>query len=122
VSRVLLVEDEPDLRLLATMSLTLAGHDVVEAATGEAALEVMAGGTAFDVLVLDIRLPGISGWDVLVRLDEMGARTDLGVVIFSAHVGPELSRKADEFGADVYLTKPYEDQELLDAVARATRV
>ena len=122
MSQVLLVEDEPDLRLLATMLLTLAGHDVVEADTGEMALGIIASGAAFDVMVLDIRLPGISGWDVLLRLDEMGARTDLGVVIFSAHVGPELARKADEFGADVYLTKPYEDQELLDAVTRAARV
>ena len=49
----------------------------------------------------------------------MRLRRGLGVVIFSAHVGPTLARKATEFGADVYLTKPYDDQELLDAVDQA---
>ena len=116
MTRVLLVEDEPDLRLLARTLLELDGHEVTEAGSGEAALSLLAE-QEFDVLLLDIQLPGISGWDVLVRLQNNVGPARLGIIVFSAHVGPVEAMRARELGAAVYLTKPYDHDELLRAVA-----
>jgi CheY-like chemotaxis protein len=115
VSTVLVVEDEPDLRLLAATLLQLDGHDVLEAGTGELALDLLRD-NRIDVMLLDIKLPGISGWDVLsrIRAERLDGRP--GVVVFSAHVGPVEARRAEELGAVAYLTKPYDDDALLRAV------
>jgi CheY-like chemotaxis protein len=118
VSDVLVVDDAPDIRLLARLLLERGGHEVSEAGTAEEALRVMAEDRPA-VILLDIQLPGISGWDLLqdLRTKEWLSRTQ--VVLFSAHVDPREFRRAEREGASGYLTKPFTAEQLLDSVRRA---
>ena len=81
---VLVVEDEPDHRAVTRMTLRLSGYDVCEAGTGEDALARLDE-LRPDALVLDIRLPGIDGLEVLAHLRSERARDDVAVVLCSAH-------------------------------------
>lgn len=103
---ILVVDDEPDVRLLARVVLTRAGHDVVECHDGASALERLDELPRPDVVVLDIRMPGLSGWEVLDRL-----RADAPpVLVVTADAG------ALERGHPMLLAKPYRPAELLAAI------
>jgi CheY-like chemotaxis protein len=82
--KVLVVDDEPDIRMLTRMMLEGAGHDVIEAETGERCIEILDAGENPGLILLDIRLPGIDGWEVLERVS---SRTvdPIPVVMMSAH-------------------------------------
>lgn len=116
-NRVLLVEDDDELRQLLARYLTGQGFDVREAANGNDGLSLATDGFA-DVVVLDIMLPDISGLDVL---RELRARTHLPVILLTAR-GDETDRIVGfEVGADDYIPKPCNPRELvarLQAVLR----
>ena len=107
---VLLVDDEPDIRFTARFMLEPEGYSLREASTGEQALEILHENT-FDAILLDIRLPGIQGWDVLdhVRANMPG----VPVVMMSAHSSGDTMKKAIELGSTAYLLKPFKQAELL---------
>ncbi|MGH2694276.1 MAG: response regulator [Actinomycetota bacterium] len=109
--KILVIDDEPDLRLLVRLILESAGYEIVEAATGEEGLDLMTDERPRLVL-LDIRLPGIDGWEVLerMRVDHGG---DIPVIIMSAHSSPRTLEKAKEHGTQGYLVKPFKEAELL---------
>jgi CheY-like chemotaxis protein len=117
VSMVLVVDDEPDVRLLTRLLLEMAGHQVIEAPDGEHALETLAGQEGIDVVLLDLRMPGISGWDVMARLRKEARLPGLHVVVFSAHMEPREYDRVLQEGAQGYLTKPFTEEALLAAVA-----
>jgi CheY-like chemotaxis protein len=106
---VLVVDDVADTRRLMRRVLERAGIRVIEAATGEDALEAIASEHP-DLVVLDLRLPGISGFDVArwVRAspDQTIARTVL--LACSASVQPEVEREARDAGADDFEGKPFD--------------
>src|SRR5882757_1977944 len=81
---VLIVDDEPDVRLIARVVLTSAGYDVIEASSGEEALAALSDDVLPDAVLLDIRMPGIDGWETLRRL--RADKSALPVVIFTAHL------------------------------------
>lgn len=118
MSRVLVIEDEDDIRLLARMILEGAGHQVTDASTGEAGLDAMQDGET-DVVLLDIRLPGIDGWEVLERMRDMPASAGVEVVVMSAHSSGEALERAKTLGITNYLLKPFTREALLDAVESA---
>jgi CheY-like chemotaxis protein len=99
--------------------LEWAGHQVVEAATGAAARARLADDAAAprpDVVLLDLSLPDVSGWDLLADLRARGLLAELRVVVFSAHIGPREYARAAAEGAYAYLTKPFDEEELLAVV------
>jgi CheY-like chemotaxis protein len=97
--RVVVVDDEADIRLLLGMTLPLAGIEVVgEAADGWAGLAEV-GRSEPDAVVLDVRMPGLDGWDTLRQLHEAYPSTP--VVLYTADPEPGLSARAAEFGATV---------------------
>ncbi len=118
MSRILLVEDEDHLAQGLAYNLRNSGYDVVIAATGEAALEVVAR-QDFDLILLDVMLPGISGIEVAKGLRQ------------SEHIQPIVmlsakDRTADaiaglDAGADDYITKPFDLDEVLARVRGALR-
>jgi CheY-like chemotaxis protein len=112
---VLVVEDEPDIRIMTRFMLEQRGYTVEEAATGGQALETLAGQRP-DVVLLDIRLPDVEGWEVLrtIRADERLA--DVPVLIMSAHSSGGTKEQATREGSDGYLVKPFREKELLEAV------
>jgi len=109
-ARILLVEDEADIRDLLKLQLARDGHEVVEAADGESAFRLV-GEQAFDLLVLDWMLPGASGVD-LARAIRAQARgpTDsrVPVLMLTARAEPSDIITGLESGADDYVTKPFE--------------
>lgn len=112
MSLLLVVDDDPHILELVTHFLTEAGHEVVTAATGHGALEE-AGRKSFDLVVLDVLLPGVDGREVCRRLRREGA---VPVLMLTA-LG-ELHHKLQGFdaGADDYLAKPFEPGELVARV------
>ncbi|HTR71761.1 MAG TPA: response regulator [Mycobacteriales bacterium] len=116
MSRVLVAEDEPDIRVLARLLLEMAGHDVVEAADGDAALDLLSIDDAIDVVLLDLRLPGRDGWQVMAELQTMPRATAVRVVVFSAQLEPRDYDRAAQSGAVAYLSKPFTEDALLAAV------
>lgn len=109
--RLLLVDDEHELRQLLAMVLADAGWDVVEAEDGERALESL-GGQRFDVVLLDHRMPGLSGSEVYQRLRAAGDRTPV-VLMTAARNVRELARA---LGVSHFLGKPFDIDELLAIV------
>ena len=118
--RVLAVDDHPaNLRLLDAL-LTPRGYDVLTAASGEEALERL-GATDVDIVLLDIVLPGIDGYEVCRRIREDEATAYLPVVMVTAS-GEEQKVRSLEAGADDFLTKPVRSSELLARVASLARL
>ena len=121
--RVLLVEDERHIVESLSFVLEREGFEVSAAADGESALERLRAERP-DVLVLDVMLPKLGGLEVLklVRADA-GLRT-LPVVVLTARGRPHDRRMAEEIGVEAFMTKPFANQDVGDAVRRlaATRV
>ena len=114
--RVLLVDDEDDIRSIAELSLrALGGWDVRTAASGVEALGVTRD-DAFDVIVLDVMMPELDGPSTLRRLREDGVQTP--VVFLTAKVQPTDRRALEEAGAAGMLAKPFDPMRLSDELAR----
>ena len=114
MSVVLVIEDDPDIRALMTRRIAKLGIEVIEVGTGEQGLD-LAASLRPDLIVLDIRLPGISGWQVLERLNSDEELKDIPVLIASI-VDP------DEEANDtmrVHLVKPIPRGRLEAAVQEA---
>jgi two-component system OmpR family response regulator len=98
---VLVVEDDPDVRDLLTTRLGFLGHAVVAASSGEEALE-LATASPPSLVLLDILLPGIDGWEVLRQLRSAAATADTAVLVVSVLDPPESHPPVDG-----YLIKPF---------------
>lgn len=114
---VLLVEDEARMRKFVRIALSTNGYRVVEAATGEEGLTV-ASANPPDLVVLDIGLPGIDGFEVTRRLREWSA---VPIIVLSARGQEEDKVRALNDGADDYLTKPFGPAELVARLRVALR-
>ena len=117
---VLVVDDDPaNIRLLDAI-LTSRGYDVRAASSGEIAIEAIAEGD-IDLVLLDIVMPGLDGYEVCRRIREQVDTAYLPVVMVTAS-GDEQKLKALEAGADDFLTKPINQSELLARVASLARI
>lgn len=118
MKRILLIEDEPGLVLTLTDRLTGEGYAVERAADGESGLE-RASREAFDLVLLDLMLPRMSGFDVCRELRKRGVETP--VIMLTAR-GQVIDKVAGlKLGADDYLTKPFEMAELLARIEAKLR-
>src|SRR3954463_1608794 len=108
-ARVLVVDDDDPSRMVLRRVVETAGATITEAPTGEDGLRALYDGRP-DVVILDIGLPGIDGWQVLERIRQL---TDVPVVMLSAHDDELEKVRALQAGADDYVTKPFGAQELL---------
>lgn len=115
MAKVLVVDDEPNIVLSLEFLMQQAGFEVVTAEDGESAMSRVQEG-APDLVLLDISLPGISGFDVLERLRGDTAHARLPIIMLTAH-GREVEReKGLALGADDYVTKPFSTQALVEKV------
>jgi two-component system, OmpR family, phosphate regulon response regulator PhoB len=109
--RVLVVDDEPDITALVAYHLAKAGYRVSTAATGPEALKA-AREERPDIVILDLMLPGVSGYDVLAELRRREETRDVGVILLTARREEPDRIRGLSLGADDYLTKPFSPQEL----------
>lgn len=112
---VLLVEDEPDVRLATRLLLEGAGYAVVEASGAEEALDQVEN-TTVDAVFLDLRLPGVDGWGVLEKLKARSGGSLPPVIIVSAQADPSVAARSAELGAVGYVTKPFRAVDLTQAL------
>src|SRR4051812_36161738 len=115
-TRILIVDDEPAISWALERALAREGHAVAVAASAEQALS-LAAKHAPDVVILDVRLPGMNGLTALPRLKERAP--DAAVIVITAFGDLPTAVRAVEGGAFDYLTKPFDLSQALDAVARA---
>ncbi len=104
--RVLVIEDSPSVRRLIEVCLRVLGVDVSSAEDGITGLDQISA-TNPHVVVLDIGLPGIDGWEVLSQLRENPSSAEVKVLVLTAHAQPEMADRAAEGGADAFMTKPF---------------
>jgi DNA-binding response OmpR family regulator len=115
---VLVVEDEPQLRGMLTDNLEFEGYRVTAVASGEDALSQF-GRHAFSLVLLDIMLPGMDGFDVCQRLRDAGTRVPIIVLTARTHERDRV--RGLDLGADDYVSKPFSVRELLARVRAQVR-
>ena len=109
--RILVVDDEPDITALVAYHLAKAGYRVSTAANGPDALKA-AREERPDLVILDVMLPGVSGYDVLDELRRREETKDVGVILLTARREEPDRIRGLSLGADDYLTKPFSPHEL----------
>jgi CheY-like chemotaxis protein len=104
----LLVDDQADLRMLISLVLSDDGFEVVEADGGRSALERLAAEPVPDVVLLDVQMPVIDGWQTLaaIRSDERTAKVP--VILCTVKSGPVDETRGLELGCDGFVTKPFD--------------
>lgn len=115
--RVLIVEDEESLLKLETILLTVKGYEVSGASTGKDALEKLAGET-FDLILLDIMLPDIDGFEICRRIKEHPRHAQIPVVMLTAKKSTEDQERGATSGADAYLTKPFKSAMIIEVIEK----
>jgi two-component system KDP operon response regulator KdpE len=116
-TRILLVEDDPNIVDLIRSNLAVRGYDVVVSTDGSRAL-VLLETERPDIVLLDLMLPDIDGFDLCRRMRE---RSNVGVIVVSARGGDRDKVAALNLGADDYMTKPFSIDELLARIAATLR-
>lgn len=119
---ILLIDDDQDIRSVVSSALEVLGHVIVQAADGEAGLRLFRA-TQPDLVVLDVMMPGLDGFEVLQQIRQDLANSDqyLPVLMLTARDGIADKIAGLDGGADDYLTKPFHYQELQSRVAALLR-
>ena len=113
--KILVVDDEELILLALEELLTPCGYEVSTAANGQDALGKVAKGK-FDLLILDIIMPGMNGFDLCQKIREIEQYRTVPVIMLTAKSSPEDKQKGIDAGADLFLPKPIGPQRLLDLV------
>lgn len=108
--RILFVDDAPFLRTVIPQMFAKHGHEVIAVEDGEDALD-LADKEPFDYCLLDINMPVMNGLEVLTKLKE--AHPDIKVIMLTGTNIPDIVEKAKSLGADGYVIKPFEEEELI---------
>jgi two-component system, OmpR family, KDP operon response regulator KdpE len=115
--RILAVDDEPQIRRVLRTALSAQGYEVFTARTGEEALEAIRTGR-FDLLLLDVNMPGLSGLEVC---REIRATSEVAIIMLTVRDSEQDKVAALDAGADDYITKPFSTPELLARIRAALR-
>ena len=116
--KILIVDDEPDAVGLLSIRLKSNGYDVISALDGEACLK-KAVEEKPDLIILDILMPKINGFEVCKRLKERDETKDIPVIMLTALAKEQDVSKGLEEGADCFITKPFNSADLLDEIKTA---
>ena len=114
---ILVIDDEKDIRQLVALMLESAGYTVSQAANGQNGLNLLQDGQ-FDLIITDVMMPGMDGWEVCRQIKAMPHMRDTAVIFLTVRNQPlDRIMGLEVTKADGYLTKPFNQQELLDIVA-----
>jgi CheY-like chemotaxis protein len=114
---VLLVEDQPELRALYAAELSISGFDVIQASNGEDAIARTSSHFP-DVILMDLSLPVVDGWEATRRLKSDGRTAHIPVVALTAHDGLDELQRATSAGCDWFVPKPCPPHALIMEVRR----
>ena len=115
--RILIIDDEENIRRVTRLTLQAAGYEVGEAADGERGLEAFGDGSAWDAVLLDQRMPGMDGLETLRHINERDITAR--VIMATAYASIELAVDAMKLGATDFVRKPMTPEILRNAVAAA---
>jgi class 3 adenylate cyclase len=118
--KILVVDDNPDNIELVKDILAMAGHSVLQALNGTSALNV-AGEQLPDLILLDVNMPGMTGFEVAAKLKEARATAGIPIIMLTAQSDVDSRVKGLAVGADDYLTKPFSPRELIARVERSLK-
>lgn len=114
---ILITDDEPHMRRLIEFSLKRMGHTILQAESGEAALELISRQT-IDLLLIDYGLTGINGLDTIQAARKLAGGQELPVVLLTARGETGIRDDAESAGVSAFLTKPFSPVELSQLVAK----
>lgn len=113
--RALIVDDNADIRLVMRLALEPYGFQVTQAASGTEALEALAADPELpNLVVLDVQMPDLDGWDTLRAIRENPSTADLPVIMCTVKARPQDIAQGWELGCDGYVSKPFGPRELAD--------
>ncbi len=118
--KILIIDDEQDLVEITQMALEFNGHDVVSANDGAAGL-ALASTTKPDIILLDVMMPVMNGYEVCEKLKTDPQLKKIPVIMLSAKAQPGDIQTGRDAGADSYMTKPFDSKLLLDTIARLVK-
>jgi len=113
--RILVVDDTPDLLMIVSKRLSLAGYEVITAEDGQAGL-MKAQQEKPDLVLLDLMLPKLNGYEVCSMLKQDSQFQTIPIVIFTAKTQERDEQLAMECGADAFIRKPFNPVELLEQI------
>jgi len=116
VARILIAEDDADVRRLIALALEGEGHEVEATEDGVEALKAMDERLP-DLLLLDVMMPNLDGYGVLEDMNASGAKEQVRVMMVTAKGSERDAKRGLERGCDAYMTKPFDVVELLEKVA-----
>ncbi len=113
--KILVVDDDPTMVKLINVNLKLNNYSVVEATSGEQALDVLES-DVLDLVVLDIMMPGVDGWEVLKRIRGNAETQEMPVILVTAKTQDSDVIRGWELGADEYVIKPFNPLLLVEVI------
>jgi CheY-like chemotaxis protein len=114
--RVLVVDDNADIRMLLRAVLDRSGYRVVEAGHGLEALALLKADGDVDVVVLDVQMPDMDGWEILARIRDDDSFGSVPVILCTVKSRLEDTRRGWELGCDGFVNKPFSVTEVADEV------
>lgn len=119
MKKILVMDDEEDIRAFVKINLKRAGYNVIEAASGEEALNIIANDNDIDIAVLDVMLPGIDGFSVCRKIREKDKA--MGIIMLTAKTQELDKINGLTMGADDYVVKPFSPSELVARIDSLSR-
>ena len=117
--RIITVDDAATMRRLIAYTLRGAGHEVLEAEDGEDALRLLVG-QGIDLVITDINMPKMDGIELVRRLRSLPRFQATPILLLTTESDPEKKRQGKEAGATGWITKPFQPDQLVAAVAKVT--
>jgi len=105
VTRILIVDDSPTLRRMLKRHLTSVGHEVIEAADGDAALQALSSGSV-RMVISDVNMAPVDGFSLVTRIRQGHPRESLPILFFTTEASDEMKLRGRAAGANGWLTKP----------------
>ncbi|MDD5097862.1 MAG: response regulator [Candidatus Omnitrophica bacterium] len=115
--KILIVDDEPDLLRVTTFRLKKAGYEISSATNGQEALDLIRANPP-DLVLLDLRLPLIDGYEVCRQVKSDPGLKHVPVILFTASIGHDISETVKKVMADDYVIKPFEPDDLLSKIKK----
>lgn len=116
MAKILIAEDERDIRELITFTLSFAGHEIIQASNGAEAVELVQK-VIPDLIMMDVRMPRMTGYEACRAIKQIEGVKDIPVVFLSAKGQDDEVADALEAGAMDYITKPFSPTELTEKIA-----